>query len=300
MKRAASNLLLPAFDHFAHLSRLAERGIEGLEVAPFHTWPSAQQSISASDVKIYRRAAEVSALQIIGLHSLTVDTLQIDQLDAGPYREKMIAQFVHLSKVCRDLGGRTLIIEKRTRGSLSNRAAWKVFRDFMREVLDQVASHGTVFCLSPVGPSESDFCATPRETFMMANALDHEAYGIHLSTLGLTINGKTGHQAFCESRGRVELLHIEEPRRAELGSTRMIDHVDLRVHLIATTYRGWISVVQNSGIASERLASLDRGLSFFERTYFPYELKYLHYDLLEDFYGNDIRIPLQHGSAHPL
>jgi sugar phosphate isomerase/epimerase len=300
MKRAASNLLLPAFDHFSHLPRLAERGIEGLEVAPFHTWPAAQQAISASDVKIYRRAAEVSNLQLIGLHGLTAATLQIDQLDVDPYRTRMIDQFVHLSKVCRDLGGRTLIIEKRTRGSLSNRAAWKAFCDFMRQVLNQVAPHGTVFCLAPVGPDESDFCATPRETFMMANALDHEAYGIHLSTLGLTINGKTGHQAFCESRGRVELLHVEEPHCAELGSTRMIDHVDLRVHLIATNYRGWTSVVQNAGAASERIASLDRGLSFFERTYFPYELKYLHYDLQEELNGTDTRIPIQHGSAHPL
>jgi sugar phosphate isomerase/epimerase len=270
MKRAASNLLLPAFDHFAHLPRLAERGIEGLEVAPFHTWPADQQAISASDVKIYRCAAEASGLQIIGLHGLTVEPLELGQLGAGPYRARTLAQFVHLSKVCRDLGGRTLIIENRTHDGLSKRAAWIVFRDFMEDVLDQVAPHGTVFCLAPVGPDESDFCATPQETFMLANAIDHDAYGIHLSTRGLTIDGKTGHQAFCESRGRVELLHIEEMRRAELGSTKMIDHADLRVHLLASTYKGWISVVQKAGSASERLASLDRGLSFFERTYFPY------------------------------
>jgi sugar phosphate isomerase/epimerase len=300
MKRAASNLLLPAFDHFAHLPCLAERGIEGLEVAPFHTWPSAQQAISFSDVKIYRRAAEVSGLQIIGLHGLTVETLDIDQLGTNPYRAKMIAQFVHLSKVCRDLGGRTLIIEKRTRGILSKRAAWIAFRDFMEDVLEQVAPHATVFCLAPVGLGESDFCATPQETFMLANAIDHDAYGIHLSTRGLIIDGKTGHQAFCESRGRVELLHIEEPHRAELGSTKTIDHADIRVHLLASTYKGWISVVQNVGNASARIASLDRGLSFFERAYFPYDLKYLRYDLLEDLYGYDARIPLQHGASHPL
>jgi sugar phosphate isomerase/epimerase len=300
MRRAASNLLLPAFDHFAHLPLLADRGIEGLEVAPFHTWPTAQQAISASDVKIYRCAAEASGLQIIGLHGLTVEPLEIGLLGVGPYRAKMIAQFVHLSKVCRDLGGRTLVIEKRTRGSFSKRAAWIVYRNFMEELLEKVASHGTVFCLAPVGPGESDFCATPQETFMLANAIDHDAYGIHLSTHGLTIDGKTGHQAFCESRGRVELLHIEEPHRAELGSTKTIDHADLRVHLLASTYRGWISVVQNAGNASERIASLDRALSFFERTYFPYDLKYVRYDLLEDLYGYDARIPLQHGSAHPL
>jgi sugar phosphate isomerase/epimerase len=300
MKRAVSNLLLPAFDHFAHLSRLSERGIEGLEVAPFYTWTTAAEGISASDVKIYRRAAEVSELQIIGMHGLTVDALQIDQLGAGPYRAQMIAQFVHLSKVCRDLGGRTLIIEKRTRGSLSKRSAWIVYRDFMEDVLEQVAPHKTVFCLAPVGPAESDFCATPRETFMLANAIDHDSYGIHLSTRGLTIDGKIGHRDFCESRGRVEHFHIEEPHRAELGFSKAIDHADLRVHLIASTYKGWISVVQDAGNATERLASLDRGLSNFERSYFPYELKYFRCDILEDLYGHDARIPLQHGSAHPL
>lgn len=305
MKRAASNLLLPAFDHFAHMPRLAERGIEGLEVAPFHTWPATQQTasasaISSSDVKIYRRAADASELQIVGLHGLTAETLDLSQLGPGPYRARTVAQFVHLSKVCRDLGGRTLIIEKRTRGRLSKRAAWVVFRDFMEEVLQQVEFHGTVFCLTPHGPGESDFCATPRETFMLANAIDLDAYGIHLSTRGLVIDGKIGHRDFCESRGRVELFHIEEPLRAELGSVNAIDHADLRVHLLASTYKGWISVIQNAGNASERIASLDRGLSFLERTYFPFDLKYIRYDLLEELYGHDARIPLQHGSAHPL
>lgn len=298
MKRAASNLLLPAFDHFAHLRRFSEREIAGLEVAPFHTWPAAKGSITASDVKIYRRAAEASQLQIVGLHGLTVEPLDIAQLDAGPYRARMVAQFVHLSKVCRDLGGRTLIIEKRRRGNISKRAAWVNFRDFLQEVLRQTALHGTVFCLAPVGPGESDFCATPRETFMLANAIDHDGYGIHLGTHGLTIEGKIRHQDFCESRGRVEHFHIEEPQRVELGSVKAIDHADLRVHLLATTYKGWISVVQDAGSSSERLATLDRGLTFFERTYFPYDLKYLHYDIQEESNGVDDRVAHQHGSAH--
>jgi sugar phosphate isomerase/epimerase len=300
MKRAVSNLFLPAFDHYAYLHCLADRGIEGLEIAPFHTWPCAQQAISTSDVKIYRRAAEVSNLQIIGLHSLTVEPLEIAQLDTGSYRARTLAQFTHLSNVCRDLGGRSLIIEKRTRGGLSKRAGWIVFRNFMEELLDQVAPHGTVFCLAPEGQGESDFCAIPRETFMLANSIDDDAYGIHLSTRGLTVDGRTGHRDFCESRGRVELFHIEEPNRAELGTAKVIDHADLRVHLLASGYKGWISVVQNVGNAIERLGSLERGLSFFERTYFPYDLKYCRYDLLEELYGSDSRISLQHGSSHPL
>jgi sugar phosphate isomerase/epimerase len=281
-----------------YLRRFTERGIKGLEVAPFHTWPAATKSISASDVKIYRRAAEVSELQIIGMHYLTTETLDIEQLGVPAYRARMLNQFIHFSKVCRDLGGCTLIIEKRKRGNISIRSAWVIFRNFMDQLLAQTAAHGTVFCLAPVGPGESDFCATPRETFMLANSIDQDGFGIHLSTRGLTVDGKTRHQDFCESRGRVEHFHIEEPHRAELGSAKAIDHTDLRVHLLATTYKGWISVVQNVGRASERLASLDRGLSFFEKTYFPYDLKYLHYNLQEELNGNDAGITFRHGSTH--
>jgi sugar phosphate isomerase/epimerase len=298
MKRAASNLLMPVFDHFSHLPRLAERGIAGLEVAPFHTWPDAQKSITASDVKIYRRAAEVAGLEIIGLHGLTKDPLQIEQLGASPYRARIMAQFIHLSKVCRDLGGHTLIIEERKRGNISKREAWIIYRDFIEDLVAQVASHGTVFCLSPVGIDETDFCATPRETFMLANAISHDAYGIHLSTRGLTYGGKTGHQDFCESRGRVEHFHIEEPYRAELGTVHSIDHVDMRVHLDASTYKGWVSVVQNAGSSVQRTASLDRGLSFMEKIYFPYDLKYVCYDLQEELDESTARVPLRLGSTH--
>ena len=157
MKIAASTLALPAFDHLPLLPRLAEMGVAGIEIAPAHTWPGPWRVVAAAAIDDYRRAAGEAGLAITGLHAPLAGRPELG-LFKGPEALAATIDFLaHLSAVCRDLGGRTVILGGRRRGALAESDAWTELRAFLETLLPRIEPHGTVLCLAPVGP-------TPRPT----------------------------------------------------------------------------------------------------------------------------------------
>ena len=84
-------------------------GFTGLEVAPSRQWQDTWRGLSASAVKTYRCEIEAAGLCCVGLHSLFYDHPHLGLFRDPDSRKKSLDFLVHLSGVCRDLGGRTLI-----------------------------------------------------------------------------------------------------------------------------------------------------------------------------------------------
>ncbi len=160
-----------------------------------------------------------------------------------------------------------LILGPRWRRRLTERVAWLHGRAFLELLLPRIESHGTVLCLSPIAPEHGDFCTTARECYMLVNAIDHPAFGLHLSAAGLAANGETGHAPFANVRGRLEHFHADEPGLAAPGSSGQIDHADLRRHLAAISYTGWVSLVQRNRPGSNLFAALENGVNFAANRY---------------------------------
>ena len=110
---AISNIALPAYDHAAELGRLRDLGMEGLEVAPSRVWRDTWHGLTAADVSAYRHAVETAGLRVVGLHSLFFDQPDLGLFKAPEIRRQSLDFLEHLSAVCRDLGGRTLIYRGR-------------------------------------------------------------------------------------------------------------------------------------------------------------------------------------------
>ena len=109
MKFAISNIALSAFDHVAELPRLAELGLDGLEVAPSRIWQDTWQGLDARSVDANRKQVELSGLPVVGLHSLFFDHQELRLCKGAEIEKKTAAFLIHRPGVCRDLGGRTLI-----------------------------------------------------------------------------------------------------------------------------------------------------------------------------------------------
>jgi sugar phosphate isomerase/epimerase len=246
MPLAFSNLALPAFDHLTLLPELRSLGVEGIEVAPDHTWPRPYfgQGFSVGQVGAYRLAAQSAGLKIVGLHALLGGRPELGIFEDADTRHHTIEHLVHLSQVCRDLGGRSLILDSRWARNLETREAWLQCRAFLERLLPRIEEHGTVLCFAPLAPSEGDFCRLARECLMLVNALDHCSFGLHMGTAAMAANNETGHQHFAARRGRLEHMHIDEPGLVALGASGAVDHADMRRHLSAISYDGWLSVVQ--------------------------------------------------------
>jgi sugar phosphate isomerase/epimerase len=262
MRLAVSNLALPAYYHLGMLPFVNSLGVEGLEVVPAHTWPDL---VSSRMVESYRTAAEQAGLSIIGMHGLFRHRPDLGIFACGEKRARSLELLVQLSAVTRDLGGRTLVLESRWRNDIPEREAWLQCRDFLHEVLPRIESHGTVLCFAPLAPGGGDFCTLARHCYMLTNAIDHESFGLHLGAAALAANGEMGHTTFAAVRGRLELIHLDEPDHVLLGSSGLVDHVDMRNHLAAITYAGWASLVQRT--SADPAVCLKHGLRFFANSY---------------------------------
>lgn len=268
MRLAASNLALPAFDPLPSLRELRGLGVEALELAPGHSWPDPEFGVTAADVSAWRKALDEAGLRVVGLHRLLDDRPDLDPLQDAA-RERTADYLVRLSEICRDLGGRTLIWGSRRRGRTPLRTAWQAYRDFLEALLPRIEDHGTTLCLAPTGLSHGDLCATARECYLMTNAVDHPSFGLHLGAAALMETGEMGHATFAVARGRLELFHVDEPDLAPPGATGLVDHADLRRHLAAMDYGGWLTVIQQPLPDEEPLEALKRGVAFAKGAYWP-------------------------------
>ncbi|MDA1091571.1 MAG: hypothetical protein O3A85_14840, partial [Proteobacteria bacterium] len=106
MKFAISNIALPAFNHGGELGRLAEMGLDGIEIAPSRIWRDTWKGLKPGEVSDYRRLIEEAGLCVVGLHSLFFDQPELGLFKEPQKRADSLDFLEHLSGVCRDLGGR--------------------------------------------------------------------------------------------------------------------------------------------------------------------------------------------------
>ncbi len=175
-KSAVSNIALPAYDHEAELGRLRDLGMEGLEVAPSRVWRDTWHGLTAADVSTYRHAVETAGLRVVGLHSLFFDQPGLGLFKAPEIRRQSLDFLEHLSGVCRDLGGRTLIYGSapaRRRGDLPLEDAYAEAIGFFGDLSRRVEDHGTCFCFEPLGPDEADFINSAFDALNVVEAVNH-------------------------------------------------------------------------------------------------------------------------------
>lgn len=264
MKLCVSTLALPARDHLYLLPQLKGMGADGVEVVPAHTWADPDR-VGAAEVDAFRHAAEAAELKVVGLHGLDGAAMFADRDSQDRLADTLVAR----SALCRDLGGRTLILGARWRHDLPDRAAWQSGRDFLERLLPRIEAHGTVLCLAP---GQGDFWTTAKECYLLNNAVDHPALGLHLSAAALAANDEMGHATFAAVRGRLDHVHADEPELVPAGSSGRVDHADMRRHLAAISYFGWVSVVQRQvpGLSMEALCL---GTRFVAQTYLPVDTR---------------------------
>ena len=109
VKIAISNIALTAYDHAEELGRLTELGISAVEVAPSRVWENSWDGVGPGNIAAYRRAVERAGLSVVGLHSLFYDHPELGLFRDADGRRPTLDFLTHLSGMCRDLGGRSLI-----------------------------------------------------------------------------------------------------------------------------------------------------------------------------------------------
>ena len=265
-KLALSNIALTAHDHDAELGRLAAMGLAGLEVAPSRVWRDTVDGPSPAEVTRYRKIVEAAGLRVVGLHSLLFDQPHLGLF--GERRDRTLEFLVHLSEVCRDLGGRTLIYGGgRRRGSVPADRARAEAMGFLGELCGRVETHGTVFCFEPLGPSDSDFVNSALEALSIAEELDHPAFAVQLDAKALVENDEAAAATIRAVAHRLVHVHANEPGLGVLGTSGTIDHGALGRFLADIDYQGFVSIEQRMLNAEDPLADVARSAAVLRRHY---------------------------------
>lgn len=245
MKYAISNIALPAYDHADALPLLATTGYQGIEVAPSRVWRDTWRGLTGSDVAAYRASVEAAGLSVIGLHSLVFDHPELQLFGDAASVSATLDFMAHLSGVCRDLGGRTLIWGGgRRRGAVAADDAFARAVTFMQDLCDRTADHGTVFCFEPLGPNDSDFVNGLAEARAITDAVGRTNLRLQIDAKALVENDEVLQTVFDAAADLLVHVHANEPGLDVLGHSGTIDHAAIGTMLANIGYSGYVSAEQ--------------------------------------------------------
>ncbi len=257
MKFSVSNIALPSFDHERELNHLAEMGISGVEVAPSRIWRDTWKGLRKDDVEVYRRSVQAAGLEIVGLHSLLFDHPNLGLFADKEFENLSLDFLAHLSKVCRDLGGSTLIYGGgRNRGDCPYDEAIDRTISFMKRLLDKTEGHDTCFCFEPLGPSDCDFINSALESLAIVEAVNHPRLAVQLDAKALAENNEMTMDIFSAVSTQLVHFHANEPGLGVLGSSSTIDHHLMGRLLRDVGYSNYVSIEQRMLNKTEPLVDI--------------------------------------------
>ncbi len=268
MKFSISNIALTAFDHADDFGRLVEFGLDGIEVVPSRVWRDTWHELTTVEVFDYRQRIENAGLGVVGLHSLFYDQPELGLFKEPALRVRSLDFLQHMSKVCRDLGGRTLVHGGgRQRGDLPQDEAKAETVRFFQELSARIESHGTCFCLEPMGPEDSDFINSAFEAMAIVEAVGNPALRTQLDAKALVENGEADRKTFEAAAPTLVHFHANEPGLGVLGSTGQVDHAALGTMLREIGYEGYVSIEQRMGSEKDPLADIEISAAMLKRYY---------------------------------
>lgn len=270
MKLSVSNIALPAYDHADYFPQLEEMGFTGVEVAPSRAWRETWAALKSAEVSKYRKSVEDAGLTVVGLHSLFFDHPELGLFRGLEVSQLTLDYLVHLSGVCRDLGGKTLIFGSptaRRRGNLSLVKAEAEIIDFFGTLCGKISHHGTCFCLEPLAADESDFINSAGDAIRIANVVNNQAFQVQLDAKALTAAGEVNQDIFSQARLKLVHYHASEPRLGVLGSGA-VDHEKIASLLRSVNYNGYVSLEQRMLDINEPLNAIRISVAIMKEVYF--------------------------------
>ncbi len=268
MKHAISNIALTAYRHADELSRLAALGLDGIEVAPSRVWENTWDGLDAVQVSTYRRQVESAGLEVVGLHSLLFDHPELELFGDRDHRDRLLEFFVHLSAVCRDLGGRTLIWGGgRRRGKVPMEEAIDRAIDFFTVLADRIDGHGTCFCIEPLGHNDTDFIHSVLESKRIVEAVGRPGLKVQIDAKALVAGEELALETFRAVAGDLVHYHANEPGFGVLGSSGKIDHHAAGKFLMEIGYVGYASIEQKMIGEENPLGAIGKSVSLLKEAY---------------------------------
>jgi len=235
-----------------------EVGYTGIEIAPFTIEKNAYD-ISPGRRAEVQRQAESAGLEVIGLHWLLAFTegyyLTSDDAET---RGRTADYLGELARLCRDLGGRVLVLGSPKQRNLLPGVSHDRAMHFAAEVLKATAptleETGVVLAVEPLGPEEGDFLRTAELGLKLIDMVGSPKCRLHLDVKAMSTEDRPIPEIIRTSAHRLEHFHANDPNRQGPGMGQ-VEFEPIIAALRQVGYDRWVSVeVFDYSPGPERLA----------------------------------------------
>lgn len=270
MKLALSNIALPEFDHTAELDRVSELGIEGLEVSPSRVWRDWWHELTPTMVESYRRSVERAGLRVVGLHTLFWRQDHLGLFKGAEATTETLDYLEHLSGVCRDLGGTSLVFgsgRARMRGERTFDQAASETVEVFGTLSSRIADHGTFFAFEALGQNDSDFINSVVEALVVVDRLGSPTMRTHLDAKALVQADEVNQETFERAAPTAAHYHANEPDLGVLSIDGEVEHARLGDLLRGIAYDGYVSIEQRQVSAENPMDDIARSAEVLRACY---------------------------------
>lgn len=267
-KRAISNIALSPLSHVTELQALTNLGFRGLEVAPSRVWRNTWKGLTSNEVRAYRNDVEDAGLRVIGLHSLFFDHPELSIFESEDGFADACAFLIHLSEVCRDLGGCTLIWGGgRKRNTTTYTQAMARTKKLLDRILPLLEEHETCLCFEPLGPKDTDFLNSVSEILPLVQEYDSSGLKIQLDAKALVENDEVSRDVFTAAQPYLVHFHANEPGLGIIGSSGEVPHQTLATLLNEIEYDGFVSIEQRMLNQANAMPAIEESARALEEFY---------------------------------
>ena len=222
-----------------------ECGYTGIEFAPFTIHKNVFE-IAAEQRKQIRQQAESAELEVIGLHWLLAFTegYYLTSPEA-PVRQSTSEYLCELARLCRDLGGKYMVLgsplQRNLLPGISHAEGIRFAADVIRGALATFEECGVKLLVEPLGPQEGDFLLTADAGIELIDLVDSPYCRLHLDVKAMSSEGKPTPDIIRDCAGYFEHFHANDANRRGPGMGET-DFLPIFATLQEIGYDGWVSV----------------------------------------------------------
>jgi sugar phosphate isomerase/epimerase len=222
-----------------------ECGYTGIEIAPF-TIANSAYDITPGKREEVRRQAEAAGLEVVGLHWLLAKTegyyLTTPDVEV---RKKTSAYLAELARLCRDLGGKLMVLgsplQRNLLPGVNHDEAMRYAAEVIRAAMPTLEECDVTLAVEPLGPLEGDFLNTAELGAHLCGMVGSNHCRLHLDVKAMSTESKPIAQIIHEQRALLHHFHANDPNKLGPGMGK-IEFAPIFQALREIGYDGWVSV----------------------------------------------------------
>jgi sugar phosphate isomerase/epimerase len=160
-------------------------------------------------------------------------------------RERTSAYLAELARLCRDVGGKIMVLgspkQRNLLPGVTHDQALDYAADVIRRALPVLAECGVVLAVEPLGPVEGDFLVTAAAGVQLIERVDSPQCRLHLDVKAMSTEQQPIADLIREHARWLVHFHANDPNRRGPGMGS-VDFLPIFAALRDIDYRGWVSV----------------------------------------------------------